>query len=670
MTYTPPEFPRLTGHDTVALDLETRDPDLEETGPGWPFRALGEKSGHVAGVALAWDGGQQSGYWPDTPTLRRYLRTTLRQSSLTMLVHNRSYDEGWLRRMEVPVKCRVHDTRVAAPLLDEYRHSYKLDALAKDYLGAGKDQSTLEAWCKAKNAEAAAEAKLQGLKGAERRSHMKANSWHPKNDLWRMPLEIVAPYARIDAERTWQLWEKMQPLLTREELWTAYQLESDIQPCLIEMRWRGVRVDLDYAEFTFHELGKEVAACQKKLDEAAGFHVEVWEANSIAKAFDQLHIPYPRTPKTDQPSFRAGYLEGLEHPIAKLLLDVRQLGRVKDVFIGRYVLAKSVDGRLFGEFHPLKSDEGGAVTRRFSSSHPNLQNLPGDRKPRFKEMVRRCFLPEEGQLWCASDYSQQEPRLTVHFAANPKVRAKGAQEAVEAYINDPSLNYHTFMSQLTGLPKPEAKIINLGVGYGMGGAKLCRSLRLPTKWKTIVDRKTGLEREIEVAGDEGQAILDAYHENAPFVKGLFQYCSDKAETRGYIKLLDGGRCRFKREGQKGVLDWPYKGMNRLIQGSAAVQFKMALRAMWQEGIVPLVLVHDEFGNGVNEPKEMHRISEIMATCVPNLRVPFKVDAEIGKSWGEAKLPDLDGGEGMAEFWAGQLRADNEKLGWARHKKAS
>lgn len=635
----PTEYPRLSG--TVGFDIETRDPLISTHGPGWAFHDKGE----ICGFAFTWGkkGQRQSQYFPMThregPNLDRkmtlrWLRDTFKQTSLTTIVHGSMYEKGWLRREGIPIKGKVFDTQSAAPILDEYRFGYGLDALSKDYLGRGKDEDVLRNY--AYSLKKVNEKTGRLIKAYKTVEQIKSN-------LWRFPASIVGPYGEVDSANTLDLWDLFEPMLHEQDAMKLFDVETRLIDVLIEMRWRGIRVQTDEVEQAIVRLRKEQAVIQKQLDSAAGFHMDVNNNDDLVRAFRSDGITMPKT-KTGRDSFKKGWLDTVDTPLGKLVNGVRRIDKAVGTFLEGCVLFKTIDGRVHGQFHPQKSDDGGAVTGRFSGSTPNLQFLPA-RDKEIKRLVRGAFLPEEGEEWAASDYSQQEPRLTVHFAVLGHIQ--GARKAQKAYIDDPDMDYHRFMADLTGLERDYAKIINLGVGYGMGGAKLCHSLKLPTKFIEVPERDragnytldpdTGerVMKMIEVAGDEGQAILDQYHENAPFVKGLSQDCMKRAKKRGYVMTLLGRRCRLTN-GAKGWgrQDWYYKAMNKLIQGSAADQTKLAMLACWDAGYVPKVTVHDELGFSVPDRKTARHIAELMENCV-TLQVPSKVDVELGPSWGLA-----------------------------------
>jgi DNA polymerase I-like protein with 3'-5' exonuclease and polymerase domains len=622
------DLPRLSGR--VGFDIETRDPMLKTHGPGWAYADAGE----IVGYAFAWGpvGQRQKMYLPvahegggNLPKrgVERFVRDTLKNSGVTLIVHNALYEKGWLRRTGIPMRGKVLDTQTAAPMIDEYRFSYSLDNLAKDYLGRGKNEEGLLAY--GKSLTDISPASGRAVKRYRTKDQIKGN-------LYRFPAHIVGPYAEDDALDALDLWDVFEPLVRASDQWALFEMETRIQDVLIEMRWRGVRVQHDEVEQALVRLRKEQQMLQRQLDTFAGFHVDVNIEPDLKRLFRAEGTVPPLT-RTGKDSFRKAWLDTVDSPAGKLVNGVRRIEKAIGTFLEGCVLKMTVNGRVHGTFHPQKSDDGGAVTGRFSGSKPNLQFLPA-RDKEIKRLVRGAFLPEEGEEWAACDYSQQEPRLTVHYAVLGKI--KGARKAKRAYIENPDMDYHQFMAEICQLPRDNVKPINLGIGYGMGGAKLCRSLGYPTKWIDLPDRKIpGKTVKVEVAGDEGQAILDQYNENAPFVKGLSKECERRAKERGEVYTLMGRVCRLSggRHGY-GRRDWHYKAMNRLIQGSAADQTKLAMLACWEAGLVPLVTVHDELGFSVPNREVARHIAHLMETCV-TLEVPSKVDVELGPSWGLA-----------------------------------
>jgi DNA polymerase I-like protein with 3'-5' exonuclease and polymerase domains len=419
----PYPLPDLTAAKTIAVDLETRDPNLKTKGPGWPTG-----DGEVVGIAVA-TSPSDSWYIPighlgGGNLDRRIVTTWLKKQMSTpsdKIMHNAQYDAGWLRQMGVPVEGRIIDTMVTASLLDENRFSYSLNALSFDYLGKAKSEKMLT--------QAAQDFGVD-----------------PKAEMWKLPAQYVGQYAEVDAELCLELWQSFQSQLTREDLWSVWELETDLIPCLIDMTWNGIRVDLDRAERTKQELLKREKSVVASLKKEAGFPVEIWAANSIAKAFDGLGLPYPKTEK-GAPSFTKSFLTDHPHPFAKNIVKARELNKIQGAFIQSILKHVGPDSKIHGHINQLRSDDGGTVSGRISMSNPNLQQIPA-RDPELGPMIRSLFLPEEGEQWAAIDFSQQEPRILVHYASvfsqwkdGPTLR--GLDEFVEGYRHDPDMDFHS-----------------------------------------------------------------------------------------------------------------------------------------------------------------------------------------------------------------------------------
>ena len=605
-SWSPPDtLPNLSEAKRIAVDLETKDPNLRERGPGW---ATGD--GHITGIAVAtdtWSGylpiGHQGGGNLDKGFILNWLRP-LMSSSADKVFHNALYDVGWLKREGIDVKGKIHDTMIAAPLIDEHRRNYSLNQLGLDYCKEQKDETLLKEAAEAWQIDAKAE-------------------------MYLLPASYVGEYAEQDAVLTLKLWDKLSAELDNQNLQPIYELESSLLPLLIEMRWKGVRVDTLKAEESAKELKIKEKECVDEIKRKWGIGVDIWAAASVAKAFDKAGLTYPRTEKTRAPSFRGAWLEQLDHELPKLVVQARKYNKIHSTFIEGMILEHSKNSRIYGQMHPLRGDNVGTVSGRFSYSTPNLQQVPA-RDPVLGPLVRGLFLPEEGAAWGAFDYSQQEPRLTVHYAHQLKL--KGAEEALREYKEDDA-DFHQIVADMAGISRKDAKIINLGLSYGMGKDKLLQQLGI---------------NELEA-----EALFNNYHSRVPFIKELTQTCSRRAENIGHIKTLLGRRCRFNMFEPRGEKASPlpleeaveeygsnlrraytYRAFNRLIQGSAADMTKKAMLDLWNEGIVPHIQVHDELDISVSSLQETRRIVELMENCV-DLALPIKVDAELGSTWGSA-----------------------------------
>jgi len=449
---------------------------------------------------------------------------------------------------------------------------------------------------------------------------------------YKLPSMHVGEYAEYDARLTYDLYVFNKKEIDEQNLHDIYDLETRLQPCLIDMRANGVRVDLEQAEVAKKLLAKREKELMQEIKKICGRDIEIWAAASIAKAFDHLNIPYPRTPKSGAPSFTKNFLSSNEHEIAQKIVEAREMNKANTTFI-ETILRHQHKGRIHSEIHQMRSDDGGTVTGRFSYSNPNLQQIPA-RNEDIKKLIRSLFIPEEGKQWGMFDYSQQEPRLVVHYAFCDNL---DVHSIISGY-REGDADFHQMVADIAQIPRGQAKTINLGLFYGMG--------------------KNKLMNELGIESAEAEEIINTYQSKVPFVKQLTYNVMDKGSARGEIKTLLGRHCRFpfyepREFGKKGFYKTKeeaigalghgnykragtYKAMNKLIQGSAADQTKKAMVDLYeQDGIIPHIQVHDELNISVENKSEALNIKNKMETCV-DLHVPSKVDYAIVKNWGEAK----------------------------------
>ena len=601
----PEEYPDLRSYDEIAIDLETRDPELKTRGSGSVI-GLGE----VVGIAVAVPG--RKFYFPiahgSGPNMDR--KKTLEwfkdicASDATKIFHNAMYDVCWIRKLGIKINGLVVDTMIAASLIDENRFKYDLNSLSWDYLGFGKSEVAL--------VEAA---KSRGL--------------DPKADLWQLPAMEVGTYAEKDAELTLELWQVFKKEIIHQDVESIFNLETDLFPCLVDMRFLGVRVDVERAHKLKQDLQYQENLLLSQIKKESNIEVQIWAARSIAKVFDKLKLPYDRTVKTQAPSFTKNFLQEHPHPVVKQIAQAREINKAHTTFIDT-IIKYEHNERIHAEINQIRSDAGGTVTGRFSYNNPNLQQLPARNKD-LGPMIRSLFLPEEGCHWGCFDYSQQEPRLVVHYAALHKFPT--VYDVVEEYENDSSTDFHRTVADMAKIPRSQAKVINLGLFYGMGKAKL--------------------QAELGVSKDKAAELFDQYHAKVPFVKQLMNSASNRAQERGQIRTLLGRLCRFHlwepnsfgmhkamlhedalREHGPGIRRaYTYKALNKLIQGSAADMTKKAMLELYKEGILAHIQIHDELDLSVESDAQAKKIIEIMENAV-SLEVPNKVDYETGKTWGD------------------------------------
>ena len=614
----PHHLPDLSDAKEIAIDLETRDPDIKTLGPGWAT-----KNGEVVGYAIATEGWK--GYIPtghlgggnlDKRIVSKWLKKVF-ESQADKIMHNAQYDLGWLLSEGFTVNGRIIDTMITASLLDENRYSYSLNALSYDYLGKTKSEKTL--------VEAS-----------------QSFGVDPKAELWKLPSMYVGPYAEMDAVLALDLWKHFQVLMNREDIWTIWELETSLLPLLVQMTKKGIRVNLDQVERSKQLLLKKEKESMKQIKALVGSDVEIWASQSIAKAFDKLNLPYPKTEK-GSPSFTKSFLSEHSHQLPKLILQARNYNKTQGTFIGSILKYVSKDGRIHGHINQLRSEVGGTVSGRISMNSPNLQQIPA-RDPELGPMIRGLFLPEEGEEWASIDFSQQEPRILVHYAKTVgnyrRIELRGVEEFVDAYNTDPNMDFHTMVAEMADIPRKQAKVINLAMMYGMGVTKL--------------------SQQLDISIDEAKALTKQYHARVPFVKQLMDSVSQRLNdprSNGSIRSLKGRKCRFDLwepdsfQAHKAMprdqalveygsttrlkRAYTYKALNRLIQASAADQTKQSMVNLYKEGIIPLLQVHDELAFSVKSKEQAQAYADIMINAV-KLEVPNKVDIEMGKNWGNCK----------------------------------
>lgn len=633
----PTEFPNLSTADAISIDCETYDPELLDNGPGW---ARGK--GHIVGVAVGASGG---GRWyfpirheiePETnmhpETVMRWLGDTLRDKRQPKVGANLTYDVGWLNWEGVAVAGELVDVQFAEALLAECA-LVNLETMSQKYLGEGKATSLLYQWC-------------ADFYGGAVTPRQRAN-------IYRAPPRLVGPYAEGDADLPLRLTPLLYKELATNGLLPVFNMECGLIRLLIAMRMKGVRVDNSRAEVLQGELIGEQALLQAKLNTLVGFDVTVTEPDSLARAFDSQGLPYSKTP-TGRPSFTKKFMADAKNPIADIINDIRKLEKLRGTFIESYVIGSHIDGRVHGQFHQLRNDEGGTRSGRLAASCPNLQNIP-IRDPVIAQKIRGLFLPDYGhKQWVKYDYSQIEYRFLIHFAVGA-----GADEARELFNREPDTDYHDMTMDMVApiagwdvstparrsQQRRPIKNINFGLIFGMGEDKLAADLNLSKK--------------------EGKELFKFYHKAVPFARKTMGACTEEIEQTGVIRTILGRKSYFDLWEPLG---WghdratcpplPYreallaydnikraeshKGLNRKLQGSAADLLKLGMLTAFNNGVfdyigVPLLTVHDEldFSDPGGVDSGFAELKRILETVIP-LRIPVKADVEVGPDWGHVK----------------------------------
>ncbi len=649
----------------MGIDLETCDKDLRKLGPGV------RRGAYIAGISVAIEDGpcnyspirHLSGDNLPLEEVMAYVKGEARRFRGTVGGANLPYEIDFLAEagVEFHRSVKYRDVQIADPLIYELHQDYDLDTIASRWGFPGKDESL--------------------LRGAAQDRDL-----DPKADLWKLEARYVGPYAEQDARLPLQILRRQEQELERQGLWEVYELESAVLPVLVRMRRRGVRIDgqqLDRIEAWTLETERHVLDEIKRL---SGYRLalgEVGNPSILAPVLKSIGVVLPKTAKTKKDQIDIAVLDGMTHPLGLLIKQARKVLKLRTTFIAGVRRFTTADGRLHGILNQLRQQRdfeadgtSGAAYGRLAGSKPNLQNQPA--RDDFPIAWRSIYLPEEGAFWSSPDFSSQEPRLFVHLAIERGARHLGraAFESAKAlaarYHSDAALDFHAETSAATGgrVARKPAKTIGLGLAYGMGEARLCSDIGLPTsravwdfekKARCYLDENPTRYTELckrrlaeneanstvrqdgdgswPAAGPEGREVLERFNAGVPFLKKLAKVYADRAEEMGAIRTISGRLCHFplrrKSSRGSGKYDFTHKAFNRAVQGSAGCQTKKALVDMDNAGLAIMLQVHDEIPVSVADLSEAKRAAEIMENAWP-LHVPSRVDYAIGNNWAEAK----------------------------------
>lgn len=662
-SWSPPsmsDLPSWKNAKRIAIDCETRDPSLSNgLGPG----AI--RDGYTVGWAFAIDGGPKH-YLPfrheggdnlPVEQVLGYLRQQVREFEGEYVGANLSYDVdyGYADGFDWNPNAKFRDIQIADPLIYELHMSYSLKSIGERLGIQSKDENVL--------LEAARSFGLD-----------------PKKGLWRLPARYVGEYGEQDVASPLEILRAQEKVIEQRGLQEIWDLESDVLPVLVRMRRRGVRIDFDRLEQIEIWAENEERDALKLIKAETGVQIgfgDVWKAGALAPALEAIGMRLGKT-STGAPQIDKALLTGAKHPVASAILRARKTNKLRTTFAAS-IRKYAINGRIHCSFHQIaredeEGDQKGVRYGRLSAADPNMQQQPSpDRDPEIAGEWRKIFIPEEGAIWGCNDYSQQEPRWTTHFAA--VMDLPKAREAALRYQNNPDTDNHDMMTRLIhGDAQVEAwlaedspnykvnrgysKNIFLGLCYGEGGAKLCHDIKKPTRWALIsgwgdyrrteyfdyrheamaARMESGKGYVKEVAGQEGQEILDNFNTEVPYVKALADAATRRAEEKGFVKTIFGRQLNFERR-DDGSYDYTHKALNRIIQGSSADQTKLAIVELDRAGYFIQLQVHDETDGSFGSVEEAKAAGSIMRDCVLSRCqpwVPFKVDTECGPSWGEVK----------------------------------
>jgi len=624
----------------ISLDTETYDPFIDVHGPGWA-----RNEGFVAGVSLATrDGGW---YFPLSHTFDpsenidnpdefwNWLRWLLNEHSMPIVGANLSYDYGWLSKHGVYPRGEIHDVQYAEALIDTFAE-VALEILGWKYCHKGKETNALYDWI--------------------RQAYPNTPETKLRKEIYRSPVALAAPYAIEDAALPLAILDKQWPLIKKDELDYVYRLECDLIPMMVAMRQRGVKVDLEYAHELKSILKQQINDLYKSIKDDYGYTLTDTDSRRLGPFFEAQGIEVPRTADRNY-SVQKEWLAGLEHPAGALVRDIRQKEKLIGTFINGHILGSNINGRVFPQFHQLRSDDGGTKVGRFSSSTPNLQQIPARTKE--GKLIRNMFLCDDGtEAWVKFDYSQIHYRILAHYAID---NGDGSADRLrERYNADRKTDYHrdvymnvaplmgwstTDEDEIETYRRP-VKNVNFGLLYGQSEKRLAYT--------------TGFSLAA------AEQFFKAYFAGASYVKPTMKATELEMMQQGYIDTILGRRTYFNEwepaeYGVRGIpcsyeqarakwgnnirLAYGYRAINYRFQGSEPDIMKSGMRALWRSGVlrytgIPHVTVHDELGFSRldNSPivQEAFAFAQHTLENVIKLRVPLFVDRSEGPTWGKAK----------------------------------
>lgn len=623
----------------LVIDFETKDPHLKRYGTGAVLKYhYPEVEFQCLGVGLIGSDG-----------LKEYIDLTLDYCEYTnpieyvldlinkydtWVFHNASYDLGCLKyllrdKLDTLLQTvTIHDTMLMLKEHTQQLKSYSLDSACKHFNLIDKKQSDLlhdHAWNSGLYQQW--HNKKTGRNCHKRPSNNLLDNFCKTNmDLF--PVEIVAKYCLQDCAATLNLHKFLIPYFSDNFGKENLQTMSDIVKICLDMKFRGVRLDLAECK-RLSPLWKEAAKeAEDTVSQMLGCPGEDFNINSGPKLGALLAGDGYTIPRTDAGNYSitAPWLEEQTDEIFVHIRRYRQALKAEKDYLQKIlkyqeVIPEKYRADAIGWMYPTIKPLGATATGRFSSGggtgsyELNVLAISGHNEE-FGLPLRKVFLPYEGEQIICADYSQQEPRLTVHYAH--LLGCKGADEVIRAWNETPAMSYHRKVGEIAQLEYAIAKMVNLGLAYDM--------------------RAYGLSKKLKVTVQEAEKIMSQYFTLLPYIRELQNTCAYSIKKNGYVRTIDGRKLH---------IDEPYYfngklrtqerlAMSKLIQGSGAGQTMKAMIACHRAGLKLIFPIHDELVASSAQPEKDVLVMQECMEGVYKLIVPVVAEAGIGNSWLSAK----------------------------------
>jgi DNA polymerase-1 len=508
---------------------------------------------------------------------------------------NMKYDFLVFRRAGIDLQGLEFDTMIGSYLLDPGRRQHSLDTLATDFLGhamisyeevTGKGKSQIS--------------------------------------FSQVPLDRATEYACEDADITLRIWERFREELESQKLMKLMrELEMPLIPVLAEMEWDGIRIDRPLFEEMSVRLEKDLRQIRAEIYREAGMEFNVNSNPQLREVlFDRLKLPILRKTKTG-PSTDASVLEELAergHTLPKHLLEYRLVEKLRSTYVD--ALPRTINPET-GRIHTAYNQTV-AATGRLASSDPNLQNIPI--RSALGREIRKGFIPREGELFLAADYSQIELRILAHFSDDPAFLA-AFREGLDIHKQTASIIFDVPIESVSDEQRSRAKTINFATIYGQG--------------------EYSLARQLEISFEEASSFIAEYFRRFSGVRTFLDAQVEMAKSKGYVETLSGRRRyvpELSSDNRNVRLFGERIAQNTPIQGTAADLIKIAMIRIHEalkkgeaEGRI-LLQVHDELVFEVPE-ESIEALQDLVVREMEgamSLKVPLRVEVGRGKSWYDCK----------------------------------
>ena len=576
----------LAAQPKFCLDTETTDTN--------PCRA------RLVGLSFAWKP-ELAYYIPvrgpmfdqklDEQLVLEKLRPILEDPSRTIVGQNIKYDWIILAQAGVTLGGRMVDSMILSYLLESGERNHSLDEISQrlldhkmipisNLIGKGKNQKKMD----------------------------------------EVEVALVAEYAAEDADATWRITEKLEPIVRDQDLWTLYDnVERPLVEVLARMEKAGVVVDVPRLKQLSDEFAKRLAEIEKEIYLHAGGEFNIASAQQLREIlYDRLKLPILGKTPGGEPSTAAEILEELApmHPLPRMLMEHRQLSKLKNTYLDALPTVIGSDSRVHASFNQTV-----AATGRLSSSEPNLQNIPV--RSEQGRQIRQAFIaPGPDWVLLTADYSQIELRMLAHFCQDANLleafrTGRDIHNVVAAQI------FGVDESNVTDEQRRQAKTVNFGVIYGLSAY--------------------GLASRLSITQSEASIFIEAYFANYPGIDTWMTTVLEEAKSTGRVKTILGRRRPI--QGIKSTMGRQRNlaertAINTVIQGSAADLIKMAmiridqeLRALKLQSRL-ILQIHDElvFEVPKSELAQVRELVRRLMNSALDLNVPVEVDVAAGPNW--------------------------------------